>query len=183
MRVVGVAQQACRGDAPADHVDPQRAVAGTHRGGRLLPGLEGAAGMRQERLPVDGEPGSARGAGAKIAFNAASGAYLKTLVRPEDPLVANGRFESTNWTSIVVGPPLGGAAIGLSGPVTTVLADAVSYLLWAAGIRAAGAKEPRPGGAPAHPGYGPVTCPTAGGSSWPARRSAHCSGTRSRSTA
>jgi hypothetical protein len=158
-------------------------VAGTHRGGRLLPGLEGAAGIRQERLPVDGEPGSARGAGAKIAFNAASGAYLKTLVRPEDPLVANGRFESTNWTSIVVGPPLGGAAIGLSGPVTTVLADAVSYLLWAAGIRAAGAKEPRPGGAPAHPGYGPVTCPTAGGSSWPARRSAHCSGTRSRSTA
>ena len=59
-------------------------------------------------------------AAAKITFNAASGAYLKFLVRPEDLLVANGRFESTLWTSIVVGPPLGGAAIGLFGPVTTV---------------------------------------------------------------
>jgi MFS family permease len=82
-------------------------------------------------------------AAAKIAFNAASGAYLKTIVRPADLLVANGRFESTAWTSIVVGPPLGGAAIGLFGPVTTVLADAVSYLLSAAGIRAARGREPR----------------------------------------
>jgi MFS family permease len=83
-------------------------------------------------------------AAAKIAFNAASGAYLKTLVRPEDLLVANGRFESTTWTATVLGPPLGGAAIGLFGPVTTVLADAVSYLLSAAGIRAIGGTEPRP---------------------------------------
>ncbi|MDQ2810821.1 MAG: MFS transporter [Actinomycetota bacterium] len=77
-------------------------------------------------------------AAAKIAFGAASGAYLKTVVRPADLLVANGRFESTTWTATVVGPPLGGAAIGLFGPVTTVLADAVSYLLSAAGIWAAG---------------------------------------------
>ena len=83
-------------------------------------------------------------AAARIAFNAASGAYLKTIVRPEDLLVANGRFESTTWTSTVVGPPLGGAAIGLLGPVTTVLADAVSYLLSAAGIRAVRGHEPRP---------------------------------------
>jgi MFS family permease len=86
-------------------------------------------------------------AAAKITFNAASGAYLKFLVRPEDLLVANGRFESTMWTSVVVGPPLGGAAIGLFGPVTTVFADAVSYLLSAAGIACAGAggeREPRP---------------------------------------
>jgi hypothetical protein len=83
-------------------------------------------------------------AAAKIAFRAASGAYLKTLVRPEDLLVANGRFESTTWTATVLGPPLGGAAIGLFGPVTTVLADAVSYLLSAAGIRATGGTEPPP---------------------------------------
>ena len=86
-------------------------------------------------------------AAAKITFNAASGAYLKFLVRPEDLLVANGRFESTLWTSIVVGPPLGGAAIGLSGPVTTVFADALSYLLSAIGITCTGtggAREPRP---------------------------------------
>jgi MFS family permease len=75
-------------------------------------------------------------AAAKIAFNAASGAYLKTLVRPDDLLVANARFESTNWSSLAVGPPLGGAAIGLFGPVTTVVADALSYLLSALGITA-----------------------------------------------
>jgi len=83
-------------------------------------------------------------AAAKIAFNAASGAYLKSVVRPEDLLVANGRFESTTWTSTVLGPPLGGAAIGLFGPVTTVIADAVSYLLSALGITAIGGGEPRP---------------------------------------
>ncbi len=73
---------------------------------------------------------------AKTVFNAASGAYLKALVRPEDLLVANARFESTNWSSIAIGPPLGGAAIGLFGPVTTVVADALSYLLSALGITA-----------------------------------------------
>ncbi|MFH8736644.1 MULTISPECIES: MFS transporter [unclassified Streptomyces] len=83
-------------------------------------------------------------AAADIAFRAASGAYLKSLVAPEDLLVANGRFESTTWTSIVVGPPLGGAAIGMFGPVTTVVADAVSYLLSALGIRAIGGTETRP---------------------------------------
>ena len=83
---------------------------------------------------------------ASIAFRAASGAYVKALVRPEDLLVANARFESTTWTATVLGPVLGGAAIGLFGPVTTVLADAVSYLLSAAGIRAIGGREQRPAG-------------------------------------
>jgi Major Facilitator Superfamily len=83
-------------------------------------------------------------AAADIAFRAASGACLKTLVGPENLLVANRRFESTNWTAIALGPPLGGIAIGLFGPVTTVLADAVSYLLSAAGIRAIGGNEPAP---------------------------------------
>ncbi|MER6362794.1 MFS transporter [Kitasatospora sp. NPDC001527] len=88
-------------------------------------------------------------AAARIAFNAASGAHLKALVRPEDLLVANARFESTNWSSIAIGPPLGGAAIGLFGPVTTVLADAFSYLLSALGIAAIRGREeaPRPAGA------------------------------------
>ncbi|WP_457033490.1 MFS transporter [Kitasatospora sp. P5_F3] len=81
---------------------------------------------------------------AGIAFSAASGAYLKALVRPEDLLVANGRFESTTWTATVLGPPVGTVAIGLFGPVMTVVADAVSYLLSAAGIGAIGGSEPRP---------------------------------------
>jgi MFS family permease len=80
---------------------------------------------------------------ASIAFRAASGAYLKTVVRPHELLIANGRFESTTWTATALGPPLGGAAIGLLGPVTTVIADAVSYLLSALAIRAIGAGEPR----------------------------------------
>ncbi|MDX3263414.1 MFS transporter [Streptomyces sp. MI02-2A] len=83
-------------------------------------------------------------AAANIAFNAASGAFVKTLVPREDLLVANGRFESTMWTASMVGPPLGGAAIGIFGPMTTVVADAVSYLLSALGIRAIGGTEPRP---------------------------------------
>ncbi|MEU7380567.1 MULTISPECIES: MFS transporter [unclassified Streptomyces] len=83
-------------------------------------------------------------AAANIAFSAAGGAYLKTLLPPEDLLVANSRFESTTWSATMVGPPLGGAAIGLFGPVTTVMADAVSHLLSALGIRAIGGTEPRP---------------------------------------
>ncbi|MGW4089007.1 MFS transporter [Nocardia sp. NPDC004750] len=83
-------------------------------------------------------------AAAKIAFNAASGAYLKALVRPEDLLVANARFESTTWSSTAVGPPLGGAAIGLSGPVTTVVADALSYLLSALSVTAIRGREEPP---------------------------------------
>ncbi len=73
-------------------------------------------------------------AAADITFRAASGACLKNLVKPDDVLTANARFESTTWTATLVGPPLGGAAIGLFGPVTTVVADAVSYVLSAAGL-------------------------------------------------
>ena len=83
-------------------------------------------------------------AAAKIAFNAASGAYVRAVVRPDDLLVANARFESTAWSSIAVGPPLGGAAIGLFGPVITVVADALSYLFSALGITAIRGQEEHP---------------------------------------
>ncbi|MGW0082565.1 MFS transporter [Streptomyces sp. NPDC003393] len=83
-------------------------------------------------------------AAADIAFGAASGAYLKSLVPAADLLVASSRFESTTWTASVLGPPVGGALVGLFGPVVTVAADAVSYLLSAAGIRAIGGSEPEP---------------------------------------
>jgi MFS family permease len=89
---------------------------------------------------------------AKNAFRAASGAYLKALVPPEDLLTANGRFESTTWSATAVGPPLGGAAIGLLGPVTTVVADAISYLLSAIGIAAIRDTEPPVGSADANRG-------------------------------
>ncbi len=81
---------------------------------------------------------------ADICYRAASGACLKGLVPNEHLLKANARFESTTWTTAMVGPPLGGALIGIFGPVTTVIADAVSYLLSALGIGAIAGQEPRP---------------------------------------
>jgi MFS family permease len=81
---------------------------------------------------------------ADITFKAASGACLREVVRPSDLLIANSRMESTTWSSTVLGPPLGGAAIGLLGPVTTVLGDAASYLVSALGIRAIGGTESHP---------------------------------------
>jgi predicted MFS family arabinose efflux permease len=83
-------------------------------------------------------------AAANIVFTAASGAVLKALVRPEDLLDANARFETTMWTATALGPPLGGAAIGLFGPVTTVVADVVSYLGSALAIRSIRHQEERP---------------------------------------
>ncbi len=81
---------------------------------------------------------------ADIAFRAASGAYLKALVPPEDLLVANGRFEATTWTATALGPPLGGAAMSMFGPVTTVVVDAASYLFSAIGIGAIRGQETPP---------------------------------------
>jgi MFS family permease len=54
----------------------------------------------------------------------------------------------------MLGPPLGGAAIGLLGPVTTVLANAVSFLLSACGIRAMGSTEAAPRQLPGEPAGG-----------------------------
>ncbi|MBM0279268.1 MFS transporter [Micromonospora tarensis] len=71
---------------------------------------------------------------AGIACTAASGAYLKHLVPSERLLVANGRLEGTLWVATAVGPPVGGALVGLFGPVATVAADAVSYLLSALAV-------------------------------------------------
>lgn len=74
-------------------------------------------------------------AAAGIAFSAASGAYLKRLVPPERLLAANGRFEATMWSATAIGPPIGGALIGLVGPVVTVAADAASFVVSAILLR------------------------------------------------
>jgi hypothetical protein len=88
-------------------------------------------------------------AAAKIAFGSASGANLKSLVPRDKLMIANSRFASANWITITVAPPLGGAAITVLGPVATVTADAVSYLLSALGVLAIHREERRP--APAGP--------------------------------
>ncbi|WP_344844268.1 MFS transporter [Nonomuraea dietziae] len=130
-------------------------------------------------------PGGAVVVGAAdIAFTAASGACLKSLVRSEDLLVANGRFEATTWTATALGPPLGTAAIGLMGPVTSVAANAVSFLLSAVGIRAIGGREPRPARTATPPrAPEPATCWRDGGTllASPALRPLflqHCPGQR-----
>lgn len=81
---------------------------------------------------------------ADIAFRAAGGACVKALVAREHLLSANARFESTTWTATMIGPPMGGALIGIFGPVTTVVADAASYLLSALGIGVIAGRETRP---------------------------------------
>ena len=81
---------------------------------------------------------------ADICFRAASGPCLKALVPPEQLLTANARFESTSWTATMIGPPLGGAMVAGFGPVVTVIADAVSYLLSALGLSVIAGDETPP---------------------------------------
>ncbi|MGW3033056.1 MFS transporter [Streptomyces sp. NPDC001178] len=92
---------------------------------------------------------------ADISFTAASGAFVKSLLPPEDLLAANARFEATQWTATILGPPLGGAAMGVFGPVMTVVANAVSFLLSAVGIRAIGGTETHPVRPEPGPGQAP----------------------------
>src|SRR5690242_5015050 len=66
-------------------------------------------------------------AAADIAFRAASGACRHGLVGPEHPLRANDRFESTAGTATLLGPPIGGLAIGVFGPRVKVIANAFFF--------------------------------------------------------
>ncbi|MFJ4651383.1 MFS transporter [Nocardia sp. NPDC088792] len=83
-------------------------------------------------------------AAANLVYNSARGAFVKSLVGPGDLLQANGRFEATQWTTTALGPPLGGTAISVFGPVTTVVVDAVSYVCSALGLAAIGRGEAAP---------------------------------------
>ena len=81
---------------------------------------------------------------ADIVFTGASGAHLKALVPRGRLMDANGRFETVTWMSTAIGPPAGGALIGVFGPVVTVVVNAISFLLSAFGIRAIATPEPAP---------------------------------------
>ncbi|MGW5634208.1 MFS transporter [Streptomyces sp. NPDC003832] len=83
-------------------------------------------------------------AASDITFRAASGAYLKSLLPPEDLLKANTRLESATWTTTLLGPPLGGAAMVLLGPVATVTTDALSHILSAMFLRSPDNRKPPP---------------------------------------
>jgi hypothetical protein len=105
-----------------------------------IPFCYAVGGLTYAQLVVVSMIGSA----ANIAFAAASGTYLKQIVAPDRLLAANARFESTAWAAIAVGPALGGAAIGLFGPVVTVAANACGFLLSALAVTAIGAPEKAP---------------------------------------
>lgn len=81
---------------------------------------------------------------ASVAFDAASGAHLKTLVPPEHRLHANSLFETTRWVSVSAGPPAGGLLIGALGAAATLVADALSFLGSALCIRRIRQPEPAP---------------------------------------
>ncbi|RFU39848.1 MFS transporter [Actinomadura logoneensis] len=86
---------------------------------------------------------------ANIVFVGASGSHLKALVPAGRLGDANGGFESVNWLSTAVGPPAGGALIGLFGPVATVVPNALSFLGSALAIRRIRRPEPAPPERPA----------------------------------
>ncbi|WP_197523313.1 MFS transporter [Actinokineospora pegani] len=96
---------------------------------------------------------------ADIAFESASGACLKSLAPPR----ANGCSKSTTWTATTLGPPLGGALIGVFGPVVAMVVNAASFVLSAAGIRAIGRDEPPPVAAGLAAGAAVRAAPGAGG--------------------
>lgn len=79
-----------------------------------------------------------------IVFVGASGAHLKGLVPPGRLADANGSFESVSWLTTAIGPPAGGALIGLFGPVVTVVLNAVSFLGSAFAIKRIARPEPAP---------------------------------------
>lgn len=54
------------------------------------------------------------------------------------------QLEQVTWMSTAVGPPLGGALVGVLGPAVTAALDAVSYLLSAGCLRAIRTPEPAP---------------------------------------
>jgi hypothetical protein len=82
---------------------------------------------------------------AQIAFTAASGANLKALVGSGPGLTrANADLEQITWTSITIGPLVGGALVSAVGPFLTVAIDAVSYLGSAFGVGRMRSPEPTP---------------------------------------
>ncbi|RDI65258.1 MFS transporter [Nocardia pseudobrasiliensis] len=79
-----------------------------------------------------------------IVFNAANGAYVKSLVPEPIRMRANSRLETVFWTVSIVGAPIGGALVSMFGATFTILVDAGSYLLSALGLRGIATPEPAP---------------------------------------
>ncbi|MBU2662155.1 MFS transporter [Actinoplanes bogorensis] len=81
---------------------------------------------------------------ARLAFDSAGVAQLRTLVPVEHRAAANGRFETTLWTANSVGGPAGGVLISWLGATVTMAFDAVSFLVSALLLRRLRTREPEP---------------------------------------
>ncbi|MEU8820421.1 MFS transporter [Actinoplanes sp. NPDC048796] len=81
---------------------------------------------------------------ARLAFDAAGVAQLRTLVPAEHRAEANGRFETTLWTANAAGPAAGGVLISWLGATATMVVDAVSFLVSAVLLRGMRVPEPPP---------------------------------------
>lgn len=79
-----------------------------------------------------------------IAFAAASQAHLKALVPAERRTEVNSRFETTFWSALTLGPPIGGLLVSWVGSTMSVLVDGVSFVLSALGVRSLRTPEPPP---------------------------------------
>jgi predicted MFS family arabinose efflux permease len=81
---------------------------------------------------------------ARLAFDSAGVAQLRTLVPREHRAAANGRFETTLWTANTVGPPAGGVLISWLGATVAMALDAASFLASALLLRRLRSPEPPP---------------------------------------
>jgi MFS family permease len=81
---------------------------------------------------------------ATLAFDIADQAYLPGLVGRPQILKANAAKETTDATTEIVGPPLGGLLVQAIGGPFTILIDAISYLISAICLGRIRAREPAP---------------------------------------
>ncbi|MEU4238660.1 MFS transporter [Actinoplanes sp. NPDC026619] len=79
---------------------------------------------------------------ARLAFDSAGVAQLRTLVPEPHRAEANGKFETTLWTANAAGPPIGGVLISWLGATVAMALDAVSFLISALTLR--GLRNPEP---------------------------------------
>ncbi|WP_442876100.1 MFS transporter [Amycolatopsis sp. NBC_01480] len=81
---------------------------------------------------------------AKVFFSLAYRSYLPVLVEREQLLAANTRLQGSESAAQVGGPGLAGVLAAVFGPVSGILADAVSFGVSALCLRAIRQREPKP---------------------------------------
>jgi MFS family permease len=81
---------------------------------------------------------------ARLAFDSAGVAQLRTLVPAPHRAGVNGRFETTVWTANALGPAAGGVLISWLGATVTMVLDSISFLASALTLRGLRTREPAP---------------------------------------